>query len=63
MVIEKENKRNTKTNMVNIENSPSVLKHFKTMPFMPTQKAVYCNLPQSRGVIKQAIRINIKKLS
>ena len=49
--------------MVNNENSPRVFKHFKTMSFMPTQKAVYCHLPRSRGVIKQAIRIYIKKLS
>ena len=46
--------------MVNTENSPGVFKHFQTMSFIPTRKAVYCNLPRSRGVIKQAIGINIK---
>ena len=46
--------------MINTENSPSVFKHFETMSFMPTQKALYCHLPQSRGVIKQAIEIDIK---
>ena len=46
--------------MVNTENSPGVFKHFRTMSFMPTEKAVYCHLPRSRGVMKEAIAINIK---
>ena len=46
--------------MVNTENSPRVLKDFETMFFMPTWKAVYSPLPRLRGVIKQAIGINIE---
>ena len=49
-----------KTIMVNTENSVRVFKHFKTMYFVPTRKAVYCHLPLSRGVMKQTIGINIK---
>ena len=60
MGIEKENKLNTETNMVNTENSPRVFKYFETMYFRPKQKAVYCHLTRSRGVINQAIRINTK---
>ena len=45
---------------MNTESSPRVFKHFETMSFMPTKKALYCHLPQSRGVIKQAIEIDIK---
>ena len=36
--IEKESKRNTKTNMVKTENSPRVFKQFETMSLMPAQK-------------------------
>ena len=50
MRIEKENKWNTKTSMVNTENSPKVFKHFETMSFMPTQKAAYCYIQRSRGI-------------
>ena len=45
--------------MVNTKNSPWVSKHFQTMSFMPTRKAVYCNLPRPREVIRQVIGINI----
>ena len=41
MEIEKENKGNTEISMVNTEKSSRVFKHFETMSFMPTQKAVY----------------------
>ena len=60
MRIEKENKWNTESNMVNNENSFTAFEHFETMLFMHTQKAVYCHLPWSRGVIKRAIGIHIK---
>ena len=46
--------------MVNNENSFTAFKHFETMLFMHTQKAVYCHLPCSRGVIKPAIGIHTK---
>ena len=55
MEIQKENMLNTETKMVSTENSLRVIKHFETMSFMPTQKAVNCHLPRSRGVIKQMI--------
>ena len=60
MGVEKESRWNTETNIVNTENSPRVFKHFETMSFMPTRKAVYYHWPRSRGVIKPVIEINIK---
>ena len=52
MGIKKENKRNIKTNMVSIKNCHKLFKHFETMSFMPTQKALYCHLQRSRGLLK-----------
>ena len=63
MEIEKENKGNTETSMVNTEKSSRVFKHFETMSFMPTQKAVYWVLRWWRGVNKQVTGINVKILS
>ena len=63
MGIDKEKMWNTETNMVNTKNSLRIYNHFKTMSFMPKRNGVYCHLLQSRGVIKQATRSNIKMLS
>ena len=47
--------------MSNTENSAAIFKYFKTMSFMTKQKIIFCQLPKSRGVIKQMIGIKKSK--
>ena len=63
MGIDIEKRSSTEAKMIITENSHRVFKYFEMMSFIPTRKTVYFNLPRSRGVIKQTIRINIKMSS